>query len=246
MAGKSTKERVQSRRAQRQKKQQQTRLIIAVAAIAVVAVVAVILLTRPQPVTTAVETNYGELPQAAVDNETGIGFAIGDPSAPVTLTEFSDFSCPHCYDLSAPVAQLIDDYVRSGDLRIVYKPVSFVNPPYSEPAARAAVCAGYQGEFWQMEAQIWALYEASGPGAYTPAQLSNLAESIGLDMQQYNQCFGADATAQAVQDVLTEASQRGVTGTPTLFVNGQQVPYRGADTVYNDVSFIIEEQLGGS
>lgn len=243
---KSTKERVQSRRAQRQKQQQQTRLIIAVVVIAVVAVAAVVLLTRPQQVTTAVETNYEGLQQSVVENETGIGFAIGDPNAPVTLTDFSDFSCPHCYNLSTPVEQLIDDYVRSGDLRVVFKPVSFVNPPYSEPAARAAVCAGYQDKFWEMQAQIWALYEASGPGAYTAGQLNNLAESIGLDMQQYNQCYGATATAEAVQSVITEAGERGVTGTPTLFVNGQQVPYRGEDTVYNDLSFIIEEQTSGS
>lgn len=245
MARKSTRQRAESRRAQQQR-QRQTRLIIAVAVIAVVVVGIIIVATGPSDAVALVETDYEGIPQQRVTGDTGVGFAIGEPDAPVTITDYSDFSCPHCHDLSGPLRDIIEEYGRDGQVRVVFKPISFVNPPYSRPAAQAAICAGDQGKFWEMHDQIWALYEANGPGAYTPAQLTRLAEGIGLNMDEYRQCYSSPGTEAAVDSVLAEAQERGIQGTPTLFVNGQEVPYRGADAVYNDLAFVIEEQMGGS
>ena len=58
------------------------------------------------------------------------------------------------YEIVPTMHQLIQDYVKAGKLRIVYKPVTFVHPPYSNEAAAAAICAAQQGQFMEMYDQI--------------------------------------------------------------------------------------------
>lgn len=244
MARNSTRKRIESKRAQRER-QKQMRLIIGVAVVAVVVVAAVIVLTRPRNVDAVVDTTYEGIPQEVDESGTAVGFALGEPDAPVTIVEYSDFSCPHCYNLSGPMEQIVEDYVREGDARVVFKPITFVNPPYSRPAAQAAICAGYQGKFWEMHNQLWALYEGTGPGAYTPGQLNRMAQALALDMAEYEQCYGSSDVEAQIEAVLTEAGERGVTGTPTIFVNGQEVPYRGPEVVYDDLAVAIEAIAGG-
>jgi protein-disulfide isomerase len=242
--GRSTKSQVKSARARRRQRSQ-IQLIVGVAVVAVAAVVILILLSNQPNAGATVDSDYSTYTQAIDRSEVGVGLSIGSATAPVTLVEYSDFSCPHCRDLSDVVHQLIDEYVASGDLRVVFKPVSFVNPPYSTAAAQAAVCAAEQGKGWEMHDGIWALFDSTGPGAYVQRQLVRTAGSIGLDSDAFADCFAsADATAD-VQSVLQQAQQLNITGTPVMFVNGQQVTYRGADVAYGDLKIAIEAILGG-
>lgn len=243
MSRKNTRERIEARRAQ-QRRQKQTQMIIGVVVVAVLVVAALILLNRPRSADAVVETNYEGLDQTVDESETGVAFVLGDPDAPITITDFSDFSCPHCHDLAGPMAQIIDEYVRDGQVNVAFKPASILGEN-SEISARGAICAGRQGKFWEMHDQLWAAYESVGsPAAYTPARLRTMAESIGLDMNEYNTCYNAPETEQARIGVLNEMQERGITGTPGILVNGQNVPYRGVDAIYDDLSFVIEGELG--
>ena len=98
-----------------------------------------------------------------------LAFAIGNPEARVTVVEYSDFSCPHCNDLSPAIERLIQEYVREGDVRVIYKPVVFVYPERSVPAGlAAAVCAAEQDKFWEMHDAIWEISSSVvGADAYT-------------------------------------------------------------------------------
>jgi protein-disulfide isomerase len=107
------------------------------------------------------------------------------------------------------------------------------------------ICAAEQSQAWEMQSQIWAISDANGPGAYTKALLSAQAETLGLDRSQFNQCYDSAETRGTAQAVNVEADARGVQGTPTLFVNGVNVPYRGADAAYQDMVRAIESALGG-
>lgn len=245
MSQRSTRQHIEERR---RKQRRQSRLLLAsvVIGIALLAAGFLILINRPVSNLPTVETNYEGLTQAVDDSGVGIGFAIGDPDAPLTLVEYSDFSCPHCHDLAKVIEQIIEEYVRPGNLRVVYKPISFVNPPASRPAAQAAICAGQQGKFWEMHNYIWALYEGSGPGAYTQRQLTAGAEAIGLDMQAFRSCFVSAQTSILVDSVLEEANQRGIMGTPKMYLNGDEIIYRGVELAYGDLKNAIESRLPGS
>lgn len=244
MAQRSTRQRIEAKR-KAQRKQSQLIVIGAVVLLAVLAVGVLILLNRPPQAAVQADADYSGLTQEIVDADQGVGFGIGDPDAPVTLVEYSDFSCPHCRDLAVVIEQLIDEYVTTGDLRIVFKPISFVNPPYSTAAAQAAVCAGEQGKFWEMHAAIWSLYDASGPGAYSQRQFAALAEAAGLDGDTFRSCYISASTTTKVQSVLNEAQLIGINSTPTMFLNGEPLIYRGAQSAYGDLKNAIEAVLGG-
>lgn len=241
-----SRSRSSSRGSRAKRQQSRTRLILVVVVVAVVLVGLLIVLSQLGQGETAValDRDYDVYTQEADRSEDAVGYAIGSPDAPATLVEYSDFSCPHCFDLSVVMHDVIDEYVADGSVRVVFKPISFVNPPYSAPAAAAAVCAGEQGKFWEMHDQIWALYEQTGPGAYVPSNLNSAAQAIGLDTTEFRRCYNDSETASEVTAVITEAQSKGITGTPTMFLNGEPLPYRGAEVAYTDIANAIEAVAG--
>lgn len=217
MTQQKSKKRMAERRTQR-RRQSQIRLIagISIAAVVLVSIIAILTLAPGnQPI-----DNYEGLTQA-IDRSGALGIAIGEPAAPVTLVEYSDFSCAHCETLATTtIKELITQYVSDGSLRIVFKPVSIIYPQYSEPAARAAICAAEQDKGWQMMDFVWGL---SGPASYSVENFARIDANVGLDVQAFRQCFSAAETAETAQSVNDEAYEMGITSTPTVFVNNVQV-----------------------
>lgn len=216
MTQQKSKKRMAERRAHR-RRQSQVRLMIGITLAAVI-VVGVIALITLRPTTAPEVADFSGVPQE-IDRSGAPGIAIGEQSAPVTLIEYSDFSCSHCENLSGTISDLIDRYVREGQLRVVYKPVSFIGGSNSESASRAAICAAEQGKGWEMIDFIWGL---SGPANYGLPYFTGIDPNAGLDVASFRQCFAAPKTAQTVQDVNDEALDSGINSTPTVFVNGTQ------------------------
>ena len=81
----------------------------------------------------------------------------GDPNAPVTMIEYSDFQCPFCrlfFNDTLPTIQ--KEYVDTGKVKLVYRHF-FPIPQHlaAEPSAEASECAGEQGKFWEMHDAIF-------------------------------------------------------------------------------------------
>jgi protein-disulfide isomerase len=154
------------------------------------------------------------------------GFAIGEPTAPVTVVDYSDFSCAACARLEPALEQIINEYVAAGQVRVIFKPMTFIGQPSVE-AGKAAYCAAEQGYFWEMKDDLWTLFSSRGSNGYRLPILTTSAEEIdGLNVTEWRSCYDAPATLQALQAVDTEARQLNVTSTPTVFVNGQRVEFR--------------------
>lgn len=240
----NTKRRIAEHRTERRRQTP----ILALIGVGIVAVViaGILILLSTQPKAADIQSNYDGLPQETIQIGQSESFALGDPNAPATLTEYADFSCPHCRDLVPEIHKLIESHVRTGKVRFVYVPVSFVAPEYSVPAAKAAICAGQQGEFWQMHDEIWNLSNSSSPTAFTETLLTARARKLGLNIEQFSMCFNSRDTDAAVQAIVTDAGIRGVTGTPTLFLNDQRFDYRGPETAYDDLTKAIDAIDSGS
>jgi protein-disulfide isomerase len=143
---------------------------------------------------------------------------LGDPKAPVTVTEYVDLQCPVCARAAATtVPALIRDQVRAGEVKLAVRTLHFIGPD-SERAARVAAGAERQGRLWPF---LEAFYARQGPensGYVTDGFLREVARTAGVDagraLRAQDSAFATGRLARANAD----ASRLGVSGTPTLTV----------------------------
>ncbi len=145
----------------------------------------------------------------------------GNPDAPVTLTVFTDFECPYCKQFAPMLDQV---HERNKDTtRIVFKNMPLRFHKFADPAARAALAAGAQGKFWEMHDILFAVPELNDQA------IVDAATKLGLDMARFNQDMNSPAVRQQINKDLQAAQEAGVTGTPTIFVNGKRVKNRSME-----------------
>jgi protein-disulfide isomerase len=158
----------------------------------------------------------------------------GNPSAPITVVEFSDFQCPYCLRASPTLVQLQKVY---GDrVRVVWKdfPLTQIHPEAFK-AAEAAHCAGDQGKFWEYHDRLFA-----NPQALRPPDLQRYAADTGLDVKRFAECLASSTHAERVRDGLELGNRLGVNSTPTLFINGRMLA--GAYPL-ETLREVVEEEL---
>lgn len=148
------------------------------------------------------------------------GIALGDPGAPATMAEFADPQCPFCADYATAVLpELIDRYVRPGELRLELNLLTFIGPD-SERAARVALAAAQQDRMWEFMDLLYREQGAENSGYATDEFLRGLAEQVpGLDVDR----VFADRDGAAVDRLLAaaqaEANRLRVNSTPSFFVS---------------------------
>ena len=119
--------------------------------------------------------------------------------------------------------QLVSQYVQTGKVKFQYRDFQFIGNE-SKLAAQGADCAAKQDKFWVFHDTLYANQKPENSGGITNSFLKKIAQMVGLDTTQFNQCLDSQATAQDVQNSYNEAvNQLHLTGTPSIFVNGQQV-----------------------
>jgi protein-disulfide isomerase len=215
----SKREEMRRRRQERARRQQLT--IIGVIVVLALAVTAWLVWQNSRPIGEFVTLPTEEYPLAE-------GKFMGQAGAPVTVLIFSDFQCPFCGQVARGAEkQLIDEYIAGGQVRLEYRHYIVVDGNVggseSRRAAEASECAAEQGQFWKYHDMVFANQQGEGRGAFADRRLEAFAEVIGLDTQQFNACFSANRYAGAVRSDEQLAAQYGVTGTPTVFVNGVRV-----------------------
>lgn len=164
---------------------------------------------------------------------------LNSPSdAAVTFVEFLDFECEGCRAAYPVVEQLRADYGDRVEFVLRYFPLpGHVN---GERAARAVEAAAQQG---RLEAMYRTMYETQAQWGErrTPADdvFRGFAAELGLDMAAYDAAYADLATAERIQVDVDDGMALGVQGTPTFFVNGEQVSPRAVD----DLRTAIENGL---
>ncbi|HEV8257442.1 MAG TPA: Na+/H+ antiporter NhaA [Casimicrobiaceae bacterium] len=149
----------------------------------------------------------------------------GTAANAITIVLYGDYLCPYCRRLRSVVKRLQEAFGE----RLAYVYRHFPNErahPGAEFFARVAEAAGNQGRFWEMH--DW-LYEHEPPLRANDAIA--YARSLGLDQERFARDVDAEDTRTRVQDDLMQGSRNGVTGTPTLFVDGSR--YDGAWDFYS-------------
>lgn len=147
------------------------------------------------------------------------GIALGDPHAPVTLTEFADLQCTFCRQYAeAVLPSLVQRYVRSGELRLVFRNLSFIGPD-SERAARMAAAAGLQNRLWQFTDLVYRNQGAENSGYVTDAYLRRIAGASGVDVARAFEASTGGAVSRQLDAAAREAQRFHVDSTPSFVLS---------------------------
>ena len=153
--------------------------------------------------------------------------AMGDPKAPVTIVEYSDFECPVCRNLHDTLRNILPNY--GSKVRVIFKdfPIEQLHP-WARTAAIAGRCAYQQkpDAFWKVYDLIYDNQEIiSAANAWT--KMMDYATQSGLDAEAFKSCMASPEAAAAVNANHANGEKLEVNSTPTVFVNGRRMV--GAD-----------------
>lgn len=155
------------------------------------------------------------------------GNALGKPDAPLTVTEFSDFQCPHCQNWARDVEPLfIAEFVETGKVRFVYRSMGDFLGPESLLAAEALYCADDQGAFWPYHDILFANpSRRPNIGDYSKKRLVGMAEALGLDTLAFQQCLDEHRYRDRAMQDQKDGLRFGVRGTPAFLFQTQDGRY---------------------
>jgi protein-disulfide isomerase len=202
-------------------------LIIAVVLVAAVAVAWSLKQTsveRPLPTAMPNSSSSSATPARSIHPGADQPHAIGLATAPVTLEEFGDFQCPPCGMLHPILKDMEKEF---GDrLRVIFRELPLV-PAHAHAlsAARAAEAAGLQGKFWEMHGMLFENQKTWKDAFDVRPIFEGYATKIGLDLDRYRRDLNSEIVEQRIFLDGKRAHSLGVTGTPTVFMNGREVPF---------------------
>ena len=169
--------------------------------------------------------------------------SLGRDSAKVTIIEFSDFQCPSCALFHSGAGNaIIEEYVKKGLARVAHKDFPLLGEE-SFNAAYGARCAGEQGKFFEYQDALFSQqskYASENSGMFSVEQLIRLADDINLNKNIFSDCLYQNKYKEAVAKDLEEGKAAGVTGTPTIFINGRKLE---GLVSFENYKKIIEEEL---
>jgi protein-disulfide isomerase len=161
-------------------------------------------------------------PTGPVEINTAGSYGLGNPDAPVTIVEYTDYQCPYCQrHFQQTFPNLKTNYIDEGIVRYVFKdfPLTGIHPQ-AFLAAEAARCAGDQGAYLEMHDALFDSQANWSGQSDAVGYFGALAGDIGLDAAAFASCLGNHAHEDAVTEDLEEGIGFGVNGTPAFFING--------------------------
>ena len=159
--------------------------------------------------------------------------ALGPAQAPVTIVEFSDFQCPYCRQVQAPLKKILAEY--EGKIRLVFRDFPLRNiHPQAQKAAEAAHCAGEQEKYWPYHDK---LFSATN---FHMDDLKKFAQELELNLEQFTTCLDSNKHAKGVDADMLDGQNAGVSATPSFFINGY--PVSGAAS-YERLKELVEAAL---
>lgn len=147
--------------------------------------------------------------------------ARGGLNAKVTLDEYGDYQCPPCGLLYPELKVLEKDY---GDqVRFVFHQFPLSIHKHAEEAAHAAEAAALQNHFWEMHDMLYQNQQSWSIADDVRPVFLQYARTLNLDVARFEHDLDSPQVAERVRVDMARGSSQGVQGTPTLFINGQQL-----------------------
>jgi protein-disulfide isomerase len=156
----------------------------------------------------------------------GDGILLG--SGAVTVDVYVDFLCPFCKRFEERAAATLRRLVRDGVISLIYHPMAFLDAlstdAYSSRASAASGCASDGGRFMEYKDALFANQPPEGGPGLTDHELIQLGDMVGLSGPALQRCVAGGVYLPWAAYVTERAVERGVSGTPSVFVAGIPVP----------------------
>jgi protein-disulfide isomerase len=107
------------------------------------------------------------------------------------------------------------------EVKLVVKNFPLRSHKYAWTAARAALAAHKQGQFWAFHHKLFENYKA-----LNDSKIQDIAKELGLNLTKFNQDMNSPAIASLINRDIKNGSQIGVRGTPTIYINGKRLKQR--------------------
>lgn len=144
------------------------------------------------------------------------GIELGDPKAPVTMVEFADMQCPFCKEYTENVLpDLVEKYVKSGDLRMELNLLTFIGPD-SQTLAASAYGASEQDLMWQWADVAFVRQGTENSGYADSAFIDSVSEEVGADPTAVNAAASTSEVSQQITDAADAAQSAGISSTPSF------------------------------
>jgi protein-disulfide isomerase/uncharacterized membrane protein len=174
--------------------------------------------------------------------------AMGDDSAEITVVEFSDFRCPYCSKASRYLK--LSESATRGTARFIFlhfpldkscnRRISSNIHPGACLLAEGAACAHEQNRFWGFHD---AAFEFKGK--ISRSVVMNIASHVGMDLRAFEACLDSGRGLRVVSEDIQTAAKLGVSGTPTLFINGRRLGGVPKSWMLNEILKSIKKNPGG-
>jgi protein-disulfide isomerase len=164
------------------------------------------------------------------------GIHLGNPNAPVRLVEFADLQCPYCRDYTLQtLPQLVQDYVRSGKVRMEFRDLAFLGKD-SVTAGRHAAGAGQQNKLWNFIDVFYYNQGEENSGYVTPSFLHSIDKAAGVDSAKSDAFAASAASLTPIKQANAIGDQLRVQSTPTVFVGKRGGALRQVEAGPTDVA----------
>lgn len=191
-------------------------IVVIVVAVAVAAGIAVFL-SRQSAAPAGTSPN-----KIATDALPGGGHVRGKESAPITLVEFGDYQCPSCGFYYPIVEETLKRNADKVKLEFHHYPLIQMHP-HALAAAMAVEAAGDQGKYWEMHDMIY-IHQAEWSRLQNPeSEFLTYAAQLNLDANKFMQSVKSTDVENRIAEDIRRGTKVNVNGTPTFFINGQQV-----------------------
>jgi len=166
----------------------------------------------------------------------------GPANAPVRLEEFGDFECPPCGIFHPILKQMQEEF---GDkLQVTFREFPLVPAhQHALAAASAAEAACIKCKFWEMHHLLYDHQNEWKKEFNVRPIFEGYAKQIGLDVERYKTDMNGDLVAQRIFADGKRGHSLGVSGTPTVFINGREVPFENLPA--EKLRIVIQNELRG-
>ena len=172
------------------------------------------------------------------------GRIAGDSAAKTWVIIASDFQCPFCRQWhTESYKQFLDEYVRTGKVKVAYINYPLGQHQNAVPSAQAAMCASAQNKFWQYHD---ALFDSQDKWENLPQPrpiLDSIARAVGVNLDEWKKCVDGDKMLSLIFADRDRAATAGVQSTPTFLVGGQVIA--GA-VPFSDLKPVIDSAIAKS